>query len=127
MTLERLQEILAEIRYKNCAFVCGLLPLENVAGSTRAFWIQVQYPVVEKGLHRIAKGRRWIIEADNTPWQIVATAFKACLTVEEHETREGFLYKGAAVFYPHHDLDELVALRQHHATVAGTSEAEDKV
>jgi hypothetical protein len=115
-----LRDVLAQIRYKNCTFVAGDL----IDGT---LWIQVQYPVVNKGIGRTAKARRWIIEPESTPWQVAATAFKAVLTVEEHEARESFLYKGAGVFYPHHDLEELVLLRRKEAEVRGTSEAEDQL
>jgi len=120
MDIFGLRAILDNISYKNCRFECGAFGLEN------AFWIQVQYPVVEKGVARTAYARRWVIEAKSTPWQVVATALKACITVEEHEAREAFLYKGAAVFYPHHDIDKLVEIRKAHAAEAGTSEAEDR-
>ncbi len=136
MNLPELQGLLSRIRYKTCVFVCGNVrdtsisngdvSVLGIAGRD-ALWFQVQYPVIDKGIHRMAKGRRWIVETDNSSWQVVATAFKACLTVEEHESRESFLYNGAAVFFPHHDLDELVAMRRGHAAVAGTSEAEDKI
>jgi hypothetical protein len=120
VNLDALRNILALLWYKNCSFVAG-----DLADGT--LWIQVQYPVVNKGIGRTARARRWFIEPESTPWQVVATAFKAVLTVEEHEARESFLYKGVGVFYPHHDLEELVSLRHKERIVRGTSEAEDEV
>jgi hypothetical protein len=130
VSLETLREILSHLSYRNCSFVCGTSICnmsKDPIGLKSSFWLQVQYPVVEKGVARTAFARRWIVEPDSTPWQIVATAFKAVLTVEEHEARESFLYKGAAVFYPHHDLEELVELRHKEISARGSSEAEDKV
>jgi len=117
MTFEEAETTLANVKYRNCGIMLGR--------SGETMWFQFTYPVVEKGVSRTAYARRWIIEPNWSAWQLVATAFKAALTVEEHEAREAFLYKGAAVFYPHNDLEEMVSIRKHHAAAAGTSEAED--
>lgn len=42
--------------------------------------------------------------------ELVQTAFLACLTAEEHECREGFLYKEQRIFGPHFNVDELAEL-----------------
>lgn len=55
-------------------------------------------------------GRKWLLSPWMTDAEIVQTAFKAVLTAVEHEAREQFRYKGAAIFGPHMDLDKLVEL-----------------
>lgn len=57
-------------------------------------------------------GRKWRISAHMTKSEIVQTAFKAVMTWVEHEAREKFLYKGAAIFGPHFDVDQLATLAQ---------------
>lgn len=116
--LHKAREVLGNIHYKNCKF--------EVDYHGSEVWFRVTYPVIDRGIARIAKGRRWLLEPDSSDWQIAATAMKAVLTVEEHEAREAFLYKGVAIFYPHHDLEQLVEIRRAHAAVAGTAESEDK-
>ena len=53
-------------------------------------------------------GRWWLIEPAVSESDVVRTAFKAAITWEEHELRERFLYKSAAVFGPHIELDRLL-------------------
>lgn len=56
--------------------------------------------------------RKWFLSRHMTDGEIIQTVFKACLTAQEHEIRERFLYKGAAIFDPHYDIEKLVALRR---------------
>lgn len=58
----------------------------------------------------IQHGRKWKLSRFMTKSEIVQTAFKAILTAEEHEVRERFRYRGAAIFGPHFDVDKLVGL-----------------
>ena len=55
------------------------------------------------------KTREWLLSAHMTPSELVQTAFKCVLTSQEHEAREQFTYKGAPIFGPHFDADDLVA------------------
>nr|WP_315206420.1 hypothetical protein [uncultured Albidiferax sp.] len=45
-----------------------------------------------------------------TPSEVVQTALKCVLTSLEHEARENFKYKGAPIFGPHFDVDDLAVL-----------------
>lgn len=118
MELAEIRQIVSEIRYKDRQFVLGVIPVDGLC------WLQVHYPVINNGVERTAKGRRWIIEPNSVPWQVLATAFKAALTVEEHEARESFLYKGTSVFFPHQELEELVGFRKQIVKAHGPSEEE---
>ena len=54
-------------------------------------------------------GRKFYVSSYATDSEIVATAFKAVTTAEEHETREKFLYKGLPIYGPHQSLEALMA------------------
>lgn len=56
-------------------------------------------------------GRKWRLSQHMTDSEIVQTMLKAVLTAQEHEAREGFLYRGKAIFDPHYDVDLLWELR----------------
>jgi len=102
MKIEELKAAVALISYKDCKF--------TILEESGQFFLQVSYPVVDE--RRTAFARKWLINADYTRSQLVATAFKAVLTVEEHEARENFTFRGEAVFHPHHDVETLVAIRK---------------
>lgn len=53
------------------------------------------------------RGRKWYLSPHMTKSELVATAFKAVLTFQEHEAREQFTYRGRRVFGPHIDIDAL--------------------
>jgi hypothetical protein len=57
------------------------------------------------------KGRKWLLSEHMTDGEIVQTAFLATLTAIEHEIRETFTFRGAAIFDPHYDIQKLVDLR----------------
>jgi hypothetical protein len=63
----------------------------------------------------IEGGRKWRISYWMTKSEIVQTAFKAYLAWLEHEAREAFTYKGAAIFGPHFDVEALVELHDRSA------------
>lgn len=54
--------------------------------------------------------RKWALSPAMTKSEIVQTAFKLCMTSMEHRVREAFRYKGARVFGPHFDVEDLVSL-----------------
>jgi len=54
------------------------------------------------------KGRKWLLSQHMTDSEIVQTALLAVLVCEEHEARERFRYRGAAIFGPHQDVEDLV-------------------
>lgn len=54
------------------------------------------------------RGRKWLLSRHMTDGEVVQTALAATLMAFEHEVRELFKYKGAALFQPHYDIDELV-------------------
>lgn len=77
----------------------------SLMSNGRELFVFVEWNSPEEGYQR---GRYWLLEEDMTDSEIVGTALKAVLTFEEHEAREAFRYRGARVFGPHLDLDDLV-------------------
>lgn len=61
----------------------------------------------DTGRHAFHKSRKWLLSEHMTRSEVVQTALKAVLTVLEHEARENFKYRGAAIFGPHFDVDAL--------------------
>jgi hypothetical protein len=67
--------------------------------------------------------RKWLISPKMTDSEIVQTAFKLCITSMEHRTREAFKYKGARIFGPHFDVEDLVKLcKNGHEDAGGRKE-----
>jgi len=56
------------------------------------------------------RGRKWFLSPHMVRSEVVQTAFMAILAAVEHETREMFQYKGAAIYGPHFDVDKLAEL-----------------
>ncbi len=94
----RVFEVLASIKYKNWRIEAKW----KMAG----WYLQITFP--DEGI--VWKSRKWRLSENMTRSEIAQTALKAVLTAEEHEAREKFLYKGRAVFGPHHNIDALHAL-----------------
>ncbi len=73
-------------------------------------WVQVgtvrpdTYPPHLMGL---GKGGKAYVSPHATADEIVKKIFGLCMAYVEHETREGFKYKGRRIFDPHITLDAL--------------------
>lgn len=52
--------------------------------------------------------RKWMIEPDMNPNELIRTAYKAYEAAVIHEMQEKFLYKGQAIFNPHRDITTLL-------------------
>ena len=63
-----------------------------------------------------SKGRKWRLSPYMTDGEVVATAWLALLTYQEHEAREQFTFDGVSVYDSHIDVHELVRLRKDHPT-----------
>ena len=83
--------------------------IEVKLDGTRAY-LQIRVPDgrdADTGLPMEWTGRKWMLSPHMCKNEIVMTAFKAVMTAMEHEVREGFRYRGAAIFNPHMDPDRL--------------------
>ncbi len=92
-----IQDILRDIQYLGWVF---LLSDDNT--------IQVQF----QSCGQPHRGRKWRLSPWMTKSEIVQTALMAVLAAEEHEVREHFQYKGEAIYGPHYNVDDLVALKR---------------
>lgn len=59
-------------------------------------------------------GRKFLIPCDMTKDDVVRTCFVAVMAWVEHEARESFSYRGAAIFEPHFDVDEQAMRAPHY-------------
>lgn len=104
MTQKRLGQILSQVQFNDWAF------FYDVMGE--GWFIQVRFWALDNeraGMKpTLQQGRKWYVSKFATPAEVVQTAFLAVLTALEHEAREQFTYKGAAILGPHLDLDGLV-------------------
>lgn len=67
-------------------------------------------PDIYTGEMKTQHTRKWLLSEHMTDSEIVLTAFKCVLTSMEHRTRERFTYKGARIFGPHFDVEDMVRL-----------------
>ena len=98
MNITDMTAIVEDIQYKD--WVIGVY--SDMAG--RGYYLQVSFFADGE----VQKCRKWRLSTFMTKSEIVQTAFAACLAAEEHECREKFEYKGAKIFGPHLDVDNLV-------------------
>ena len=102
MTTAELLQVVDWLRFPGYTFWVGTLAAD-------VYFLQVRYdePDVMTGVKETQQGRMWAFPADQTPGQVVQTAFKAILTSLEHRAREHFTYRGKPVLQPHLDVDRL--------------------
>jgi hypothetical protein len=72
-------------------------------------WMQWRFyaPNSYNGEPELQSCRKWFLSPFMPKSEVVTTAFRAALTAEEHECREGFKYKDQPIFGPHIDVDIL--------------------
>ncbi len=104
MTLPELQLILSQIAYKDWVFHSALMG--------DGFYLQVRFVAPDNDQPGSTAtlpqhGRKFYVSTYSTKGEVVQTALLACLLAEEHECRELFRYRGARLFGPHFDADEL--------------------
>lgn len=119
MDLRETQLALRDVQFRDWEF-------EAVQEGEHVF-LRVAFVAVDHNSWREKRhvGRKWRLSLHMTKSEVVQTALKAVLTAIEHEAREEFLYRGAAVFGPHIDVDALVGVydRQDVRAPTGTTEA----
>lgn len=98
LSFDQICDVVDQIKYKN--WEIGV----NRYGSDSTPYLQIRFHADGE----VQKCRKWQLSFWMTATEIVRTAWKAILAAEEHEAAEKFLYKGAAVYNPHVDLDAMV-------------------
>lgn len=105
MNKVEVEHILSEISYKpNWHFVTQ----QRSDGIT----IQLLFTAPDAETNQITEqhGRKWLVSGHSTLSEVVQTAFLAIKTAEEHEMRERFRYRRAAVFGPHFNVEYLESM-----------------
>lgn len=98
--LSRLMNLMCNVSYKNWRF--------KVGNMGNGHYLQCVLDACnDKGENWT--GRKWYVSPYMIDAEVIMTAFKAVMTAEEHETRELFKFKDAAIFGPHLSLEALVA------------------
>lgn len=67
-------------------------------------WLLQAKAIVDSELHG---GGKYYISPHSTKDEVVKKCLLAAIQFVEHEVREGFTYKGLAIFNPHASLDSL--------------------
>lgn len=101
-TLHQFQTTLALVAHPHFAY--------EVSKEAQHYFLRVSCPqgvCTASGALLAWKGRKWRLSPHMTPGEVVQTALAATLAAVEHEAREGFTYKGVALFGPHMDVDKL--------------------
>lgn len=101
MNKQEIEDILALVTYKTWSFFVGE---DGERLYLQVTFVEEDFATGEQGTQR---GRKWLLSPFMTKSEVVTTAFKACITAEEHEAREKFRYKGKMIFGPHIDVDAL--------------------
>ena len=102
---ERFARILDDVGFDGWRFA-----VEDAAPGLCLMRVRFEAPDNATGETSEQVSRPWPLTHGMTASAVVGTALKAVLTAIEHEARERFTYKGAAVFGPHYDVEELLAL-----------------
>lgn len=108
MTTGQAEAILSHVRFPGYAFY-----VKGGFTEARPAYLQAAFMApcnVDGGAPVTQTTRKWQLSAHMTPSELVQTALKCVLTSLEHEAREQFTYRGAAIFGPHFDVEQLVAL-----------------
>jgi hypothetical protein len=113
--MERIAEVLARVTYPGYTFKLG--------DKDGVLWLQITCTALcnVKHVPHHWRGRKWMLSEHMTDGEIVQTAFMAVLAAQEHEAREQFKYRGAAILDPHYDIERLVALRSDPTAVKARS------
>ena len=106
MTFEECQSIVGHIAYRGWKF--------RLTKKGDGFLLQVSFlgPDAKTGYHEIQKGRKWYVSSHSCVGEVVRTAYKAIEAAEEHERDEHFTYRGAAIYDPHRDVDQVAMLEK---------------
>lgn len=112
-TAENPTRLSFEARVRRLLLHCKFPPYQFVLyGFSGPVYLQAKYddPDIYTGVMKPQHTRKWLLSPHMTDSEIVLTAFKCVLTSMEHRTRERFTYKGARIFGPHFDVEDMVRL-----------------
>ena len=105
-TIKRFENLLGDVTYKDWSLI-----INQRDGTAYLQWAFTDVDPVN-GVPELQSCRKWQLSPYMTDSEIVATAFKAALSAEEHECRETFKYQGLAIYGTHTSLSTLVEMAQ---------------
>lgn len=94
----------------DCAYDRGTAVGIDSGADMQGLWVEIVHERKDQltGLYGWGRGGKRRIHHTANRSQVVRTIFGALTSLEEHEAREAFRYKGAQVYGPHIDVDALV-------------------
>jgi hypothetical protein len=101
---KRVAGILSAIQYKDWKL--------RIVTENDALYLRWLAPVtcVKTGRRVTLTSSKWLLPDGITESELVQTAFRAAMSVEEHECRENFTYCGKRVLNPHINVHRLLAI-----------------
>jgi hypothetical protein len=105
MKIHEMRAVIEQVSFPEYEFFVG----ESLHGF---IYLQGEYDEANTvtGIIERQHTRRWALSPDMTKSEIVATTFKCVMTSMEHKAREWFTYRDAAIYQPHYDVDDLLAI-----------------
>ena len=100
MTEQEILNILKDLTYKNWNFIIH----QKDSG-----W-NLQAELERWDTKERTKSGKWYVSPHITKSELVQLCLKCVISAEEHESRLNFKYKGAQIFKPHYDVEDLVNL-----------------
>jgi hypothetical protein len=101
-TLETIREIVSHIKFKDWKF--------RIDEKNGVPFMQIIFEgkCNITGVVETQYSRKWMLSYHMVNSEVVRTAYKAAEAAMLHEVEEAFTYKGARIYNPHMDLDEMV-------------------
>lgn len=101
-TIESIKAVIADCQYNDWMF-----RVDTNEGGTP--YVQVLFKDKDRisGKEEIQRCRKWMLSYHMGNSEVVRTVFQAIQGAVAHEVNEAFKYKGARIFNPHMDYDEL--------------------
>lgn len=109
MELDEIKNLLGYCQFS----IMGIKARFYIMTKGDGFLLQVGVEITDfMGKPTLKKGGKHYISSHAIPEEIVQKALKACLDFTEHEAREGFTFKGQALYHQHYPLEQLHAFNK---------------
>lgn len=103
------------VRYLGDSVACATCNTTDVGDTTCTahprplceLWVARERLDIFTGRMAVGESRHWLVTPTSSKSGIVQICFGAVLSVQEHEARENFLYRGRRIFGPHMDADRV--------------------
>lgn len=101
-TLESIKALVSECRFNDWMF-----RVDTYSDGTP--YVQVLFMDKDRitGKEELQRCRKWVLSLHSTNSEIIRAVFKAVEAAMLHEVQEAFKFRGARIYNPHMDLEEL--------------------